>query len=368
MIRHRFVAVLLCAGGLVSACSTTDTAGPTSTPPSVQEASSDVVVTSDLPATSTAAQIPEQDSRAVAASMMMVGVANYDEALWALGLGVGGIFVRSDTDPGIFTQPGRDIAALREAVGREFDVAIDFEGGRVLRHASVFGDFPAPAAMAATMTPEQVRALAAQMGTSLASRGVTTNFAPVVDVDIAGLEVVGDRAFSSDPAVAATYAAAFVAGMQDAGITPVIKHFPGHGRASGDSHTGGVVTPPLADLAATDLPPFGSAIIQGAPAVMVGHLQVPGLGDESLPATLNPAAYDLLRSGDYPGGAPFTGLVYTDDLSGMRAITDNWTVPEAVALALRAGADRALWISPAGLEEAIDRTAAAIDGGVIARP
>lgn len=365
MVRLRFVAVAVCLGGVMVGCAQPETAAPTSEVSTAQETTTSISTTL-LPSVS---PTPEPvDNRVVAASMMMVGVVNYDEALWALNQGVGGIFIRSDSSKELLTTPGRDIAALKELVGRDFDVAIDFEGGRVQRHADILGSYPSPRVMADTMSPEQVRALAAAMGASLRSRGITTNFAPVVDVDIAGLEVVGDRAFSDDPQVAATYAAAFVAGMQDAGVSAVIKHFPGHGRASGDSHTGGVVTPPLQDMMAVDLPPFGAAIGWGAPAVMVGHLQVPGLGDESLPATVNPAAYELLRSGTYPAGVPFEGLIYTDDLSGMKAITDRWSVPEAVTLALAAGADRALWISPSGLTEAIDRAAAALESGEIQLP
>ena len=80
----------------------------------------------------------------------------------------------------------------------------------------------------------------------------------------------------------------------------MLKHFPGHGHASGDSHEGGVVTPPLAELKANDLIPYQTLTTQAPVAVMVGHMQVPGLTGTD-PASLSPAAYGLLRSGGYGG-------------------------------------------------------------------
>ena len=297
------------------------------------------------------------------AQLMMVGVRDFDDALTALEQGAGGIFIGSDTDVAILTEPGRDIAALRQQIGRPFAVSIDFEGGRVLRHADVLGYYPSPQVMAETKTPEEVRQLAKEMGDSLSERGITMNFAPVVDLDGAGLEVVGDRAFSHDPLVAADYAAAFAEGMLDAGVVPVYKHFPGHGRASGDSHLGEVVIPELAELETSDLIPYTKVLPGTRAAVMLGHLVVPDFGEK--PATLNPDIYKLLREGSYPGGAPFAGPVITDDLSGMKAITDSYPVPQAVLGALDAGADMALWITSDELSAAIDTTLVGVDKGEI---
>ncbi|AJE68443.1 beta-N-acetylglucosaminidase [[Brevibacterium] flavum] len=308
------------------------------------------------------AQIPEQQRDQVA-SLMMVGVANYDQALDALNQGVGGIFIGSWTDENLLTEPGRNIEALREAVGRDFSVSIDFEGGRVQRATNILGDFPSPRVMAQTMTPEQVEDLAEILGTGLAAHGVTVNFAPVVDVDAWGLPVVGDRSFSNDPAVAATYATAFAKGLSKVGITPVFKHFPGHGRASGDSHTQDVVTPALDELKTYDLIPYGQALSETDGAVMVGHMIVPGLGTDGVPSSIDPATYQLLRSGDYPGGVPFDGVIYTDDLSGMSAISATHSPAEAVLASLKAGADQALWIDYGSLGSAIDRVDAAVSSG-----
>ncbi|MBV7293723.1 glycoside hydrolase family 3 protein [Corynebacterium sp. TAE3-ERU16] len=303
--------------------------------------------------------------RGLVASLMTVGVRDYDDALFALEQGAGGIFIGSWTDPALLTGPDRNIAALRQAVGRPFAVTIDAEGGRVVRQPDIFGHLPAPRTMAETMSPEQVRALAAELGGNLARTGVTVDFAPVLDTtgEPAGA-AIGDRSFSPDPERAARYASAFAAGLRDAGITPVFKHFPGHGRATGDSHYDQVLTPGVDQLRELDLRPYGPVLDSAPGAVMIGHMIVPGLGDEGLPATLNPAVYDLLRSGDYPGGKPFDGVIYTDDLSGMKAVSSRMNAPQAVLTALLAGADVALWISTDELVAAVDTVDRAVTDGL----
>ena len=144
-------------------------------------------------------------------------------------------------------------------------------------------------------------------------------------------------------------------------VMPVLKHFPGHGSGSGDSHTGSVVAPSLDQLQATDLVPYRTLTAQAPVGVMVGHLEVPGLTG-SQPASLSPEAYGLLRSGGY-GGPPFNGLVFTDDLSGMQAITDRFGIADAVLRALQAGADVALWLSTDQVPAVLDRLEAAVGAG-----
>lgn len=131
----------------------------------------------------------------------------------------------------------------------------------------------------------------------------------------------------------------------------VFKHFPGHGRASGDTHLGEAVTPPLEELSGHEFVPFHTAIPQAPEAaLMMGHLVVPGLGDE--PASLNPRAYQLARE-----ELGFEGTIYTDDLGGMASISENFSVPEAVAAALTAGADMPLWSTDDDINAVIDAAA-----------
>ena len=99
--------------------------------------------------------------------------------------------------------------------------------------------------------------MALDRGHRMRGVGITVDFAPVVDVtDAADDTVIGDRSFGSDPAKVTAYADAYARGLRDAGLLPVLKHFPGHGHGSGDSHTGGVVTPPLDQLQNDDLVPY----------------------------------------------------------------------------------------------------------------
>ena len=197
--------------------------------------------------------------------------------------------------------------------------------------------------------------------------GITVDFAPVVDVtDEPDDTVIGDRSFGSDPARVTEYAGAYAQGLRDAGLLPVLKHFPGHGHGSGDSHTGGVTTPPLAQLQNDDLVPYRTLTTEAPVAVMVGHLQVPGLTGSD-PASLSPAAFDLLRGGGY-GGPPFDGPVFTDDLSSMAAITDRYGVAEAVLRALQAGADVALWVTTDEVPAVLDRLEKAVNAGELTLP
>jgi beta-N-acetylhexosaminidase len=237
-------------------------------------------------------------------------------------------------------------------------IAVDDEGGRVQRIDGLDGSIPSARTMAATMNPVEVQALAARRGRELRARGVTVDIAPVADVsDQPSGSVIGDRSFSDDPQRVAQYAAAFAAGLRESGVLPVFKHFPGHGHGTGDSHKGTVSTPPLAALRTDDLLPYRTLLASAPTAVMVGHLDVPGLTDGQ-PATLSPPAYQLLR-----GEMGFSGLVMTDDLGAMRAITARHDLPDAVLEALQAGADIALWTSTAHVHEVLTRLQAAQASG-----
>jgi beta-N-acetylhexosaminidase len=122
----------------------------------------------------------------------------------------------------------------------------------------------------------------------------------------------------------------------------VLKHFPGHGHSSGDSHKGEVSVPPLSELEKNDLLPYGDLVAPGKPlagreGVMIGHLNVPGL-TKDVPTSLEPATYKLLRE-----KYRFDGLVMTDDLGAMKAITDRFGLAASTTKALSAGADVALF-------------------------
>lgn len=266
---------------------------------------------------------------------------------------LGGIFIGGD-DTGLLASG--ELNVVRGPDGVAPFVAVDDEGGRVQRIDELVGDLPSARRLAERFSPAEVRDLAEERGRHLADLGVTVDFAPVLDVsDQDDGEVIGDRSYGSDPDTVVAYAGAFAQGLDRAGVLAVAKHFPGHGRADGDSHLSPVTTPTLDDLG-PDLAPY-RALLADADAVMVGHLVAPDLTDGE-PASLSPAAVDgLLR--DELG---FDGLVFTDDLGAMRAVTDRYRLDEAVRLALLAGVDVALVSSPtdvAGLLDALEADEAA---------
>jgi beta-N-acetylhexosaminidase len=237
----------------------------------------------------------------------------------------------------------------------------------VSRLAGLIGSQPSPRVLAQTHTPEEVYGIALQRGQAMRGLGITVDFAPVVDVTSAPDDtVIGDRSFGSDPAAVTDYAGAYARGLRAAGVLPVLKHFPGHGHGSGDSHAGSVVTPPLADLQSNDLIPYRTLSTQAPVGVMVGHMEVPGLTGSD-PASLSPAAYALLRSGDY-GGPGFNGPVFTDDISSMRAITDRFGVADAALRGLQAGADTALWVTTGEVPAVLDRLEKALSAGELTMP
>jgi beta-N-acetylhexosaminidase len=296
----------------------------------------------------------------------MVGVKDANDAKAVVSeFHVGGIIIDSDTDLTMLPGPLAEIAIA--ATPLPLAVGVDEEGGRVSRLRTLLGGRgPTAKEMAQTMTPTQVHDLVADRGRKMKELGITIDFAPVVDVTEAPDDtVIGDRSFGADPAKVTEYAGAYAQGLRDAKLLPVLKHFPGHGHGSGDSHTGGVTTPPLSDLIANDLLPYQTLLTKKPVAVMVGHLQVPGLTGSD-PASLSPAALQLLRTGTGYGGPAFDGPVFSDDLSSMAAISDRFGVTEAVLKTLQAGTDIALWITTKEVPAVLDRLEQAVNAGELA--
>jgi beta-N-acetylhexosaminidase len=294
------------------------------------------------------------------AQLVMVGVdpAKPNDALnMVAGEKVGGVFIGSNAtqllDNGAITR-------AKKSSRIPLFVSIDEEGGRVQRVVGPNGRAPSARSMAASMTAPQVQTLAASIGKQLRGLGINVDFAPDADVSSQPNDaVIGDRSFSSNPEVVTTYAGAFAAGLRTDGVLPVFKHFPGHGRAVGDSHTGSAVDPPLSSLRTDDLVPYQTLPDSGPAAVMVGHLEVPGLTGTT-PASLSPAAYQLLRTSYH-----FNGVAFTDDLGSMAAVTDHYSLPDAVVTAIASGADVALWSSGGELTPVLDGMVAAEAKGTL---
>ncbi|MFF0608861.1 glycoside hydrolase family 3 N-terminal domain-containing protein [Nocardia tengchongensis] len=274
---------------------------------------------------------------------------------------IGGIFIGSWTDKAMLAQ--HQVDGAQQASRIPLMVTIDEEGGRVSRAKDLIGVAPSARVIAQTMSPDEFYTFSLDRAKKLKALGVTVDFAPDVDVSSQPDDsVIGDRSFSDDPDVVTQYAGAQIRAMKEAGLGSVIKHFPGHGSGSGDSHTGAVRTPPLDQLQTKDLVPYRGLVDSGA-AVMVGHLDVPGLTTPNVPASISPEAMALLRQGTGYGAAPFEGVIFTDDLGGMAAITNRMSIEDAVEAALIAGADNALWITTDAVPKVLDRLVAAVNSG-----
>lgn len=289
--------------------------------------------------------------------VMMVGVGGGDIAV-ARGLlsgatPVGGIFIGGSDDRMFVDGSLRRLADSVPSL-----VAVDEEGGRVQRIDHVAGPIPS-AAQQASMSAASLRALASARARALRSYGVDVDFAPVVDLaDPTKGGVIGDRSFGTDPDSTILHARAFLDGLIDGGVVPTLKHFPGHGSGSGDSHTGRVTTPPLAELEQHDLVPYRQLADSDRTWVMVGHLDVPGLTEPGLPASLSPAAYRYLRD-----NIGFHGLAVTDELGGMKAVRQRFSAANAGVQALRAGADVILYADDSAVASTTNAIVAAVRTG-----
>jgi beta-N-acetylhexosaminidase len=212
-------------------------------------------------------------------------------------------------------------------------IGTDQEYGAVNRLREGITQLPSALALGAAGDPALTRAAWAAAGTDLHSIGINVDFAPVADVVGQGGGVIGSRSFGSDPKPVSDQVAAAVHGLRDAGVASALKHFPGHGHTTGDSHTQLPVLSQSGDALATgDLPPFTAGIGAGAELVMSGHLDVRAI-DPGVPASFSSKVLiDLLR-----GQLGFKGVVVSDAMN--MAPAQQYPPGEAAVRALVAGND-----------------------------
>ncbi|UKY52602.1 glycoside hydrolase family 3 protein [Streptomyces inhibens] len=253
------------------------------------------------------------------------------------GLASVGLFGRNVADPA-------QLAALTERLRREREdilVAIDEEGGDVTRLEVRGGSsFPGNHALGAVDDTALTREVARELGRRLADCGINLNWAPSADVNSnPDNPVIGVRSFGADPQLVARHTAAYVDGLQSAGVAACTKHFPGHGDTAVDSHHDlPRITADLTTLQERELVPFRAAVAAGTRAVMSAHILLPAL-DAEHPATLSPAALrGLLRAPVAEGGLGFDGLIVTDGME-MQAISATYGIERGSVLAIAAGAD-----------------------------
>jgi len=277
-----------------------------------------------------------------ALTVLQPGFAGTTAPDWLLrrldeGLGSVALFSRNIETP---EQVARLTAQLR-AVRPDVLVAADEEGGDVTRMEARGGSsFPGNLALGAVDDLKLTRAVAAELGRRLAECGVNFDWAPSADVNSdPGNPVIGVRSFGADPDLVARNTAAYVEGLQSAGVAACVKHFPGHGDTAIDSHHAMPrIDVDLATLHARELVPFRAALAAGTKAVMSAHILVPAL-DPDLPGTLSQAVLSgLLRAPVTQGGLGYDGLIVTDGIE-MQAVAATYGIERGTVMALAAGAD-----------------------------
>ena len=254
---------------------------------------------------------------------------------------VGGVilFSRNFSSPPQLCELTASIRALRHP---QLLIAVDHEGGRVQRFREGFSRIPAMRRLGQAWNRDRSGACAAAhevayvLASELLACGVDFSFTPVLDVDYGASGVIGDRAFHSDPDAICQLSTALVAGLREAGMASVGKHFPGHGYVSADSHLAVPVDErSYAEIEAADLLPFQHLVKNGLTAVMPAHVIYPRVD-------AHPAGFSahwlqhVLR-----GQLAFDGMIFSDDLS-MEGASVAGGAAERGTAALAAGCDMVL--------------------------
>jgi len=243
-------------------------------------------------------------------------------------------------------------------------IAVDEEGGDVSRVANSsidVAEVASAAEIAATQDTAQAYNAGTTIGEYLNKLGFNLDFAPVADVASAESDVLGDRAYGSDSAIVSQFAVNMVKGLEDSGVSACMKHFPGLGGTTQDTHEGMVITErSKEDFVAKEFPVYQQGIEAGVDFIMVSHLCVPAIVGENIPSSLSPAVVtDVLR-----GELGYDGIIISDAMN-MAAITDYYAADEAAVLALRAGCDMILM--PEDFELAYQGILNAVQEGTIAK-
>lgn len=275
----------------------------------------------------------------------MVGVEgrslSVQEREWLAHPSVGGVilFSRNYVDPAQLTDLVASIKAIKSP---ELLVAVDQEGGRVQRFVAGFTPLPAQHQIGVlfendpTGAEELAWILGRVMGLELRAVDIDISFAPVVDLFKRDSNAIGDRAFHSDPDVVICLAGALCAGMRASGITSIVKHYPGHGGVTADSHVTLPVDPrSIEAIRSTDLKPYSAYREVGFKGLMTSHVMYPAIDNQ--PATFSTRwIQEILRE-----DLGFTAAVFSDDLN-MAAAQTIEDIHTRVLYALTAGCDMIL--------------------------
>lgn len=253
------------------------------------------------------------------------------------------------------------LAATKNAIYYPVFLAVDEEGGAVSRVAEsgIAANVGSQAEIGKTCDPAKAEESGVTIGNYLSECGFNVDFAPVADVISEGNTTIGDRSFGTDPNVVGSLVAAEVTGLQSTGVSACLKHFPGMGDTTEDTHDGKAVSQKtLDDMRANDFPAFQAGIDAGTDFVMVGHMALPNvIGDETPCSLSDKIINDILRN-----ELGYDGIVITDALD-MSAITESYTSEQAAVMAIQAGAD--MLLMPEDFQAAYDGVLKAVQDGTI---
>jgi beta-N-acetylhexosaminidase len=212
-------------------------------------------------------------------------------------------------------------------------IAIDQENGLVTRvKPPIAPQLPGGMALGATGDASNAYKIACATSETLKSFGINMNYGPIADVNSEPKNpVIGVRSPSDNPEVVGKFVSEQIRGFKDSGIASCVKHFPGHGDTSVDSHYGlPEISKSMAEIRACELVPFKRAIDEGAESVMTAHIKLSGISEE-LPASLSPFAMGLLRN-----ELGFNGLIVSDCLE-MDGVRGPYGTEKAAVMALKVG-------------------------------
>lgn len=240
-------------------------------------------------------------------------------------------------------------------------IAVDEEGGKVSRvaEAGLGSNVGSAETIGATADPTQAYAAGQTIAGYLSPLGFNLDFAPVADIHNTEDSIIGDRAYGTDSTVVASMTASMVQGLQENGVSACLKHFPGIGSSTEDTHSGLAGTERTAEqFRAEEFTVFRAGIDAGADFVMVSHMAAPAFTGDNTPCTLSKAVVtDILRE-----ELGFDGVIITDAMN-MGAITEYYEADDAAIQALKAGCDMILM--PDDFEKAYNGVLEAVQNGVI---
>lgn len=239
----------------------------------------------------------------------------------------------------------RLVRSIKDIKNPDLLVFVDQEGGRIQRFRKDFFDLPSHRELGRVYDQNINNGVRSAeltgyiMAAELISLGIDLSFSPVVDIDYGISEVISDRAFHSDPLVVSELAKSYIAGMVNAGMKPVAKHFPGHGAVLADSHTDQPVdTRSISDIE-KDIGPYLELMKNNLTGIMTAHIVFPSI-DCNI-ATFSKKWLNEILKQKYS----YEGFIFSDDLT-MKSAAETGPMPHRIHQAIDAGCDFILWCHP----------------------